>query len=247
MSTIEFETETLETKCRQENKMKKNTFASNLKEELIIQGKSIKHLAEFSGVSPTAIYQYKEGLNYPSDEILIKICECLDLPYKKMVDLIKKDRSDVRPRRKKTIKPQYSEFRVALLETYDQSENLLTGACSIQQMTSELSRYSYHPIERMIVDNILLDILIKSRLISSPSDISYLMSATSDIISKKINSTRFSWSFNIATSCLGASFLNKQHREILYYKLAWIRTADPNVLDLSNPKFKPAFLIDRNP
>lgn len=231
---------------RVRNDMKKNTFASNLKEELIVKGKTIKHVADFSGVSPTAIYQYKEGLNYPSDEILVKICECLDLPYKKMVDLIKRDRSDIRPKRKKTIKPEYSEFRIALLETYDKSENLLTGSCSLQQMSDELSRYSYHPIERMIVDNVLLDVFIKNKMISSPSDIIYFISSPKSIVSEKINSIKFSWAFNIATSCLGVSYsLKKEHRENIYYKLSWIRTDVPNILDLTNPKLKPAFLLDR--
>lgn len=120
-------------------------------------------LAKKLNLSEGMISHYEKGINYPSDIILKKICTLLDLPYKGTLMLI---RSEKAPGKTKDFfdltKPIDPDLRNLLLDCYKENigwQDKSYKPASKENAKEELSKFPLHPIEVILLKEIIKEIL----------------------------------------------------------------------------------------
>ena len=153
-------------------------------------GKKLQDVANATGLSLAAIFQFEHGKSYPTHESLKKICSALNLDFDSALELMKQEKELIEKARLiSSGPPKYPELRKALLffyyeMPYDGVHHALESA-----MELELERFSVHPIEKQLLAELYKRLKIHHRF--GPVD--YFGTLPKEKLRKQIKDSKFEW------------------------------------------------------
>lgn len=139
--------------------MQKLNFSQILKTKRQEKKITLSSLAKSLKLTDGIIGHYEKGIRYPSKGVLKRICELLDLPYKKTYLLIQSEKASAETKEFfNPDRPTDPELRNVLLDCYKENFELddkSFSPVSKQDVKKELERFPLHPIEVILLKEII--------------------------------------------------------------------------------------------
>lgn len=209
--------------------MKPISFSTTIAEQRSKQNQTMRQIASETGVSAATIFKYERGESFPSNTVLKKLCDVLNLSYNEMLVLVQQSKAESKASRRKLVKADRPEWRDALLERYD--DRLITANekdlfYSVGEIASEIKKEAFHPIEQKLIEEINTRLLSQNRTSSGKDLIKLYTNTTREKLIDELSKIGFKWTFAQKAHYLCISFWGKKKgtRDYLYFIQGWTKT-----------------------
>ena len=197
------------------------SFAGILKKARLENKLSYNALKNKVGVSAQTLFRYEQGTAYPSPKVLEKLCKTFKLNFKSTFLLIQSEKASVETKDFfNPDKPSDPELRSILLDYYKENTGLQDKSffsVSRKYAEEELNKFPIHPIEIIILKEIILQIF-------TPEEAQFYTNKPFDYFSKfsqqgkktKITSANLKWSLDPKRHLIAIQLAGKEPMLRLY-------------------------------
>ncbi len=160
---------------------------------------TLRALAEATGLTHGAIFQYERSHSYPSPETLKILCKSLNINFKTALTTLKQEKLELKQKRLLgTTSPKYPEIRKFLLLFYseelykiDEKDNRWA---SENETKNELEKFPLHPIEEKLLNEIYRRLNIGDKPKDSSNPIEFFARLKKKDLKNQLIKARVDWS-----------------------------------------------------